>query len=82
MIVAAQDDLSGFCEAKALMAQTSKQLANSFWTYIYCRYGCPQQVTTDNGSEVKKAFEILMKCLGIPQITITAYNKHANGVVE
>jgi transposase InsO family protein len=82
MIVAARDDLSGFCEAKALTAQTSKQRANFFWTYIYCRYGCPQQVTTDNGSEVKKAFEILMKRLGIPQITITTYNKHANGVVE
>jgi transposase InsO family protein len=82
MIVAARDDLSGFCEAKALTAQTSQQLANFFWIYIYCRYGCPQQVTTDNGSEVKKAFEILMKRLGIPQVTITAYNKHANGVVE
>jgi transposase InsO family protein len=82
MIVAARDDLSGFCEAKALTAQTSQQLANFFWTHIYCRYGCPLQVTTDNGSEVKKAFEILMRRLGIPQIAITAYNKHGNGVVE
>jgi transposase InsO family protein len=82
MIVAARDDLTGFCEAKALTAQTSQQMANFFWTHIYCRYGCPQQVTTDNGSEVKKAFEILMKRLGIPQIFISSYNKHANGVVE
>jgi hypothetical protein len=82
MIVAARDDLTGFCEAKALTAQTSQQLANFFWTQIYCRYGCPQQVTTDNGSEVKAAFEILMKRLRIPQITISSYNKHANGVVE
>jgi hypothetical protein len=66
MIVATRDDLSGFCEAKALTAQTSQQLANFFWIYIYGRYGCPQQVTTDNGSEVKKAFEILMKRLRIP----------------
>jgi hypothetical protein len=80
MIVAAR--LTGFCEAKALTAQTSQQMANFFWTQIYCRYGCPQQVTTDNGSEVKKAFEILMKRLGIPQIFISSYNKHANGVVE
>jgi transposase InsO family protein len=82
MIVAARDDLSGFCEAKALASQTAENLAEFFWVYLYCRYGCPLQVTTDNGSEVKAAFEILMKRLGIPQVTISPYNKHANGVVE
>ena len=37
---------------------------------------------TDNGPEIKKAFEALLKRLGIPQIRITPYNHHANGVVE
>jgi hypothetical protein len=49
---------------------------------IYLRYGCIGQVVTDNGPEVKGAFEILMKRLGIPQVRISPYNKHANGVVE
>jgi len=31
---------------------------------------------------VKDAFEILLKRLGVPQVKITPYNKHANGVVE
>jgi hypothetical protein len=59
MIIAARDDLTGFCEAKALTVQTSEALATFFWTYIYCRYGCPLQVTTDNRSEVKGAFKLL-----------------------
>jgi hypothetical protein len=82
MIVAARDDLTGFCEAKALTSQTAEALANFFWTHIYCRYGCPIHVTTDNGSEVEGAFKLLMARLRIPQIQISPYNKHANGVVE
>ena len=32
--------------------------------------------------QVKKAFETLLKQLGIPQIWIIPYNHYANGVVE
>jgi transposase InsO family protein len=81
-IVAARDDLSGTCEARALQHATSKELAKFFWEELYCRYGAPQKVVTDNGPEIKKAFEALLKRLGIPQIRITPYNHHANGVVE
>jgi hypothetical protein len=81
-IVAAKDDLSGTSEAAPLRNATAHNLAKFFWEYIYCRYGAPLQVVTDNGSEVKEAFEKLLKRLGIPQVRITPYNKHANGVVE
>jgi transposase InsO family protein len=82
MIVAARDDLSGTCEAKALKTKTAEDLADFFWTHIYCRYGCPRKVVTDNGSEVKAGFRKLMKRMNIPHVRITPYNKHANGVVE
>jgi transposase InsO family protein len=81
-IVAARDDLSGTCEARALQHATSSELTKFFWEEIYCRYGAPLKVVTDNGPEIKKAFEALLKRLGIPQIRITPYNHHANGVVE
>ena len=81
-IVAARDDLSGTCEARALQHATSTELSRFFWEEIYCRYGAPLKVVTDNGPEIKKAFEALLKRLGIPQIRITPYNHHANGVVE
>jgi transposase InsO family protein len=81
-IVAAKDDLSGTSEAAPLRNATAKNLAKFFWEFIYCRYGAPQQVTTDNGAEVKGAFDKLLKRLNIPQIRISPYNHHANGVVE
>ncbi len=37
---------------------------------------------TDNGSEVKGAFERLMKRTNIPQVQISSYNKHRTGAVE
>jgi transposase InsO family protein len=81
-IVAARDDLSETCEAHALQHATSSELSKFFFEEIYCRYGAPLKVVTDNGPEIKKAFEALLKRLGIRQIQITPYNHHANGVVE
>ena len=81
-IVAAKNDLSGTCEACPLQNATTKSLASFFWEQIYCRYGAPIQVVTDNGPEVKEAFAKLLKRMGIPQIKISPYNHHANGVVE
>ena len=81
-IVAARDDLTGVTEARPLRINNSQSLAKFFWEQIYCRYGVVGHVVTDNGGEVKGAFEILMRRMGIPQIHISPYNKHANGVVE
>ena len=81
-IVAAKDDLSGITEVRALRQSNSKNLAQFFWEQIYCRYGAIQRVVTDNGPEVKGAFEILLRRMKIPQVRISPYNKHANGVVE
>ena len=81
-IVAARDDLSGVTEVKALRSNNSQNLAKFFWEQIYCRYGAIEHVVTDNGGEVKGAFEALLKRMDIPQVHISPYNKHANGVVE
>lgn len=81
-IIAARDDLTGAAEGKALRQLTAKAVAQFFWEQIFCRYGAINEVTTDNGPEVKKAFSKLMDRYGIPQIKISAYNSRANGVVE
>ena len=39
-------------------------------------------VITDNGPEIKAAFQELMCRYDIPHIRISAYNSKANGVVE
>jgi len=81
-IVAARDDLSRASEGRALKKSTAKALSRFFWEQIYCRYGAVMQVVTDNGPEVKGAFEILLRRLKIPQVRISPYNSKANGVVE
>lgn len=81
-IVAAKDDLTGVTEARALRLNNSQSLAKFFWEQIYCRYGAIGHVVTDNGSEVKGAFQILLQRMGVPQVHISPYNKRANGVVE
>ena len=81
-IVAAKDDLSGTSEACPLRQATSQNLAKFFWEHIYCQYGAPLLVVTDNRAEVKGAFDQLLTRMNIPQVQITPYNHHANGVVE
>ena len=81
-IVCARDDLSRASEGRALKNNDSLSLMRFFWEQIYCRYGAIAEVVTDNGPEVKGAFDQLLKRLKIPQVRISAYNKQANGVVE
>lgn len=81
-LVCARDDLSRACEARALRHNDSHSLMKFFWEEIYCRYGAVGSVVTDNGPEVQAAFMELTKRLNIPHVSISAYNKQANGVVE
>lgn len=81
-IVCARDDLSRASEGRALVQANSDALADFFWEQIYCRYGAIARIVTDNGPEMMKAFEKLLKRLNLPQVRISAYNKQSNGVVE
>lgn len=81
-IVAARDDLSNASEGRKLKKCNSQNLADFFYEQIFCRYGCPLDVVTDNGPECKGAFDILCQRLNIPQIRVSPYNSKANGVVE
>ena len=82
VIVAARDDLSRAGEGRALKNKKAKSVAAFFFEQILCRYGAVGEVTTDNGSEFKEAFQLLMEKYNIPQIRISSYNSKANGVVE
>ena len=60
-IVAARDDLSRTCEACALQHTSSSELTKFFWEEIYCCYGAPLKIITDNGPKIKRAFKALLK---------------------
>ncbi len=81
-IVCTRDDLTGALEASPLVDNNLKQLAHFFWQKIYCRYGAIGQVVTNNGLEVKGAFERLVEKFDIPHVQILPYNKQAGEKVE
>jgi hypothetical protein len=81
-IVAARDDLSGACEARALRNATAEEVAQFFKDQILYKYGMVQHIVTDNGPENKKQFEKLLKSMDLHHIKISGYNHQANGVVE
>lgn len=81
-IVAARDDLSGACEAKALRKANSEELVDFFKNQILFKYGMVQQIVTDNGPENQAKFQKLLEHLDLNHIKISSYNHRANGVVE
>jgi hypothetical protein len=80
--VAARDDLSGACEAKALRKANSTELVEFFKNQILFKYGMVQHIVTDNGGENQAKFQQLLKHLDLHHIKISGYNHRANGVVE
>src|ERR1700734_273569 len=81
-IVAARDDLSGASEGRAIKKVNARTIAKFLQEEIVLRYGVPEAIITDNGSEFAGAAQELLRRHDIPQIRISPYNSRANGVVE
>jgi hypothetical protein len=81
-IIAARDDLSGVCEARAIRKAEAIDAMEFFKDQILFNYGVVQHIVTDNGSEFKAEFQEYLREMGLHQIKISAYNHRANGVVE
>jgi hypothetical protein len=61
---------------------SSEEIAHRFLTTWCCRFGFPQTVVTDNGSEFKASFERLCAQLGVLHIRTAAYHPEGNAPVE
>ena len=81
-IIAARDDLSGVSEGRAIKKVDAKTIAKFLQEEILLRYGSPEAMVTDNGSEFAGATRELLRRHNVPQIRISPYNSKANGVVE
>ena len=81
-IVDIRDDLTGWLEARMLVRKSSEAVAAFLWQDVICRFGCVPQITTDNGTEFKKAVNILARKYGITVVRISPYNPVANGMIE
>ena len=49
---------------------------------VLCRWGAVEEIVTDNGTPYVAALDWLADRYGIRHIRISAYNSHANGIVE
>lgn len=58
-------------------------IARNFVSYIICQHGCPEKLTTDQGSYfISKLFLEICKLLNINKIHTTVYHLEVNRVVE
>ena len=80
-ILHAQDDLSGWPEAKAARRNDSK-IWSEFLYELICRIGQGVVFVADNGPEFKGATAELLRKYKIPCILASPYHPQANGVVE
>jgi hypothetical protein len=61
---------------------TAAEVAHGFLVSWCCRFGFPQVVVTDNGTEFKAAFERLCAQMEIQQIRTAVYHPEGNAPVE
>jgi len=81
-IVFARDDLSGWVEARPLLRNNARSVANFIYQDVICRHGCPLRIVMDRGSENIDITSILLETYNIHQIHASAYHPQTNGLVE
>lgn len=82
-IIVAIDYLTKYVEARALLVQTSSEIASFIYEEIIIRHGCPKIIITDNGRPfISDLIKITCKQFGIKQKTISPYHSQSNGLVE
>src|SRR5215208_3096728 len=82
-IVIAMDYLTKWPEARAIPDMTAKSVASFFYEDIVCRYGCPKEIVSDNGSAfISKMVESLLENHQVKHRLISPYHPQSNGLVE
>jgi len=78
-----QDELSKFILAIPIVQQDAMTVARAFVEEIILKFGIPQSILTDQGSNfMSEVFGNVCKILKIKRIKCTAYHPHAKGVLE
>jgi len=77
------DYVSRWVEVKAIRTNDSKTVSDFIRTYIFCRFGVPKVVISDNGSHFcNKDLAALFQKYGVQHRTSTPYHSQTNGQVE
>jgi hypothetical protein len=81
-IVQACCSLTAWPEWHVLCTETGWTLVAFIFEDILCCWGAVEEIVTDNGTTFIAALDCLTDHYGIQHIRISAYNSHANGIVE
>ncbi|MCO5575064.1 hypothetical protein L7F22_028861 [Adiantum nelumboides] len=82
-IVMATYYVSKWVEAKALPNNTAKSSARFLYEHIICRYGCPIEIVSDQGTHfINDTIEILLELFSIKDKKSTPYYPRCNGQAE
>ena len=78
-----QDNLSKHVIAIPIPNQTAEEVANKFVYEIILRYGIPNEILTDQGSQFMSAvFQNCCKLMKIKNIFASVYHPESNGALE
>ncbi|XP_037492674.1 protein NYNRIN-like [Jatropha curcas] len=81
-ILVAVDYFSKWIEAQSYKTLTAKQVARFIEQNIFCRYGIPHHVVTDNGSHFQADVGQLLYKYKVEHHHSSPYRPQANGTVE
>ena len=81
-LVVAVDYLTNWVEAKPLPSKHAFRCAEWLFADIFARWGKPDWIRTDNGSEWESIFADLVRHWGVQHKHITVGNSKANGQAE
>ena len=77
------DHFSKWAEAIPLRNHTAPTVARALVTHVFSRFGAPQQLLTDRGTEFEsELFKELMRWMEIDKLRTTVFHPSCNGVVE
>jgi hypothetical protein len=78
-----QDELSKFTLAVPIQQQDAETVAKAFVEEVVLKFGIPQVILTDQGSNfLSELFANMCKLLKIKRIKTTAYHPQSNGALE
>jgi hypothetical protein len=82
-IILAIDYFTKWAEARAIRANDAASAAKFVFESIVCRFGTPEAIVTDQGSNFEaKLFQNLCELMGVKKLRSTSYHHETVGLVE
>uniref|UniRef100_A0A8C1HXU3 Gypsy retrotransposon integrase-like protein 1 n=1 Tax=Cyprinus carpio carpio TaxID=630221 RepID=A0A8C1HXU3_CYPCA len=77
------DHFTKLAHAFPCINQTAKQVARKLWDHVFCVYGFPERIHTDQGTNFEsELIAELLTLSGVSKSRTTAYHPMGNGITE